>query len=1026
MKNILAAFTAVLVCQSALAQTKINSYTFGMMEARHLGPGTMSGRITAIEGVAEDNRTIYIGSAGGGVWKSTNAGASWKSVFDKYCQSIGALAVDQNHPKTVFVGTGESNMRNTVSIGNGLYKTTDGGENWVKVGLDSTEHIAKIAINPKNSNIIYVAAPGPLWSSSKHRGLYKSADGGKTWEKVLYINEDAGCADVTVDPSNPDIVYATTWEFRRLPYSFNSGGKGSGIYKSVDGGRNWKELKNGLPPKPFGRVALALAPSAPKNLLAIVEAKETALYISSDGGENWKQQSATMNVVSRPFYFSTLVVDPKDAKRVYRPAFSFSYSNDGGYSFTDATDEGGWVHSDMHALWINPNYTNQMYLGTDGGVYYSLDKGATWFFIQNLPVGQFYHVATDHQKPYRIFGGLQDNGSWMAPSEAPGGVGNANWMNIYFGDGFWAQPDPTDANIAYAEYQGGNMGRINLTTLKSVNIQPQQTVREEKLRWNWNTPIVTGSSEKKNLYTGAQYLYRSTTQGRSWERISPDLTTNDKKKQKQEESGGLSEDNTSAENHCTIFTISESPLDANTIWVGTDDGNLQLTTDGGKTWTNLAKNYTASGIPAQTWVSSIEPSRFDKNVVYATFDNHMYGDFKTYVARSEDAGQTWKMMNSDEFSGFAHKVKEDLKNKALLFLGTEMGLYASVDAGANWFKMKNNIPEYAMVRDITIQPETNDLLIATHGRGIIVVDDITPMRELSQSIAAKDVYIFPNKPIPVTMGKWGSGGFPNSGGWYAGNGPSIQPIQYYLKDRMNSGEIKIEVYDADGKLVQSIPGSKRKGLNKVYWNLRYTPPKVAKGGSKPDYSGFSAPLVPPGDYKVKIKMGDKEYDSDLKLVHNDDNKDYTTGDEQLLQKTVMQLYNLHEDLYALVEKINSEQKMIKDNTDSVKTNKSKKLLSDYNGKLEAFRATLLATKSKSMFADEERLREHISEVYTSLCYQEAKPTNLQIERVTQLKEELQKAQQSYESIVSQYGGKTKDAITAEKKIGQSGTSRSSN
>jgi hypothetical protein len=353
-------------------------------------------------------------------------------------------------------------------------------------------------------------------------------------------------------------------------------------------------------------------------------------------------------------------------------------------------------------------------------------------------------------------------------------------------------------------------------------------------------------------------------------------------------------------------------------------------------------------------------------------------------------------------------------------------MYASVDGGDNWFKMKNNIPEYAMVRDITIQPETNDLLIATHGRGIIVVDDITPMRELSQSIAAKDVYIFPNRPMPVTMGKWGSGGFPNSGGWYAGNGPSIQPIQYYLKDRMNSGEIKIEVYDADGKLVQSSPGSKRKGLNKVYWNLRYTPPKVAKGGSKPDYSGFSAPLVPPGDYKVKIKMGDKEYDSDLKLDHNNDNKDFPFEDEQLLHKTVMQLYNLHEDLYALVEKINGEQKMIKDNNDSVKTNKSKKLLSDYNGKLEALRATLLPTKSKSMFADEQRLREHISEVYTSLCYQEARPTNLQIERVTQLKEELEKAKHSYESIVSQYGGKTKEAIATEKKIGQTGTNRSSN
>ncbi|MBS1740954.1 MAG: hypothetical protein JST88_10465 [Bacteroidetes bacterium] len=492
MKRLILLPVLFLVSNYIQGQTKINSATFGAMEARQLGPGTMSGRITAIEGVISDNKTIYTGTAGGGIWKSTNAGASWKPIFDKYCQSIGAIAVDQTKPDIVFAGTGESNMRNSVSIGNGLYKSTDGGENWSKLGLDSTEHIAKIVINPKNSDIVYVAAPGPLWSDSKHRGLYKTTDGGITWNKILYINEKSGCADIALDPQNPETLYATTWEFRRLPYSFNSGGKGSGFYKSTDGGRSWKELKNGLPQKPFGRVAIALAPSNPKKLLAIVEAKETGLYISEDAGETWKNQSSTMNVTARPFYFSTIVFDPKDANRVYRPAFSFSYSNDGGYSFSEASNEGGWVHSDHHALWINLNYTNQMFLGTDGGVYFSMDRGATWLFVQNLPVGQFYHVAIDNQQPYRMYGGLQDNGSWIAPSAAPGGVGNANWMNIYFGDGFWTQPDLNDPHIAYAEYQGGNMGRINLTTLKSVNIQPQQTPKEEKLRWNWNTPIVIG------------------------------------------------------------------------------------------------------------------------------------------------------------------------------------------------------------------------------------------------------------------------------------------------------------------------------------------------------------------------------------------------------------------------------------------------------------------------------------------------------------------------------------------------------
>jgi len=1027
MKKTYLIVAAALLCYGGLqAQTKITSSTFGMMEARHMGPGTMSGRITAIEGVNEDSKTLYIGTAGGGVWKSTNAGASFKPVFDKYCQSIGAIAINQKDPGIVYVGTGESNMRNSVSIGNGMYKTVDGGMNWEKLGLDSTEHIAKIAINPKNPDIVYAAAPGALWSDSKHRGLYKTTDGGKTWEKILYISDKAGCTDVSVDPTNPDVVYATTWEFRRTPYSFNSGGKGSGVYKSKDGGKTWKELTNGLPAKPFGRVALALAPSAPQNLLAIVEAKETALFISGDGGETWKQQASTLNVTSRPFYFSTLVVDPKDPKRVYRPAYSFSYSNDGGYSFSDASYDGGWVHADHHALWINPNYTNQMYLGTDGGVYVSMDRGATWLFLHNLPVGQFYHVALDNQKPYRIYGGLQDNGSWVVPSAAPGGVGNANWMNIYFGDGFWTIPDPTDQNTAYAEYQGGNMGRIDLTTLKSVNIKPQQTAREDKLRWNWNTPIATGITEKKNLYTGAQYLYKSTDQGRTWNRISPDLTTNDKKKQDQEQSGGLSADNTSAENHCTIFTITESPLDANMIWVGTDDGNLQVTRDGGKTWTNCAKNYAAAGIPAQTWVSSIEPSRYDKNVVYATFDNHMYGDHKTYLAKSSDGGKTWMKLDNEEFTGFAHKIREDLVNKDLLFLGTEMGLFATVDGGSSWFRMKNNIPEYSLVRDIQIHPETHDLVLGTHGRGVIVVNDITPMRELNATIANNEIYIFPNKPMAVTMGKYGNGGFPSTGGWDAGNPPSIQPIQYYLRDRVSSGDVKLEIYDSEGKLIQTMPGGKRKGLNKVYWNMRYTPPKVAKGGSKVDYSGFVAPQVLPGDYKVKIKVGAKEYDTDLNLVHDAENKTFSEEDRKQQHQIAMQLYKLHEELYALVEKINEEQKLIKDSDSLVKTNKSKKIITDYNTKLEELRSTLLATKQKSIFADEEKLREQISDVYSAVCYQEARPTNLQVERVSGLEDEVKKAAKAYDVLNAKYALQVKQTIEAEKKIGNSGTSRSSN
>lgn len=1007
----------LLLSVTAFSQTPINSSTFGMMEARWLGPGTMSGRISAIEGVAQDGKTIYVGTAGGGIWKTTNAGASFKPIFDRYCQSIGALAIDPKNPKVIFAGTGESNMRNSVSIGDGIYKSTDAGDNWVKLGLEKTEHIAKIVINPRETNTIYVAAPGPLWHSSKERGLYKSTDGGKTFEKILYISEEAGCADVAVDPEHPDTVYASTWEFRRKPFAFNSGGNGSGMWKSTDGGKTWKELKNGLPAKPFGRIAFAVAPSASQNLVAIVESSETGLFISADGGENWKKQSATFNVVSRPFYFSTIVIDPKDPKRVYRPALSFSYSSDGGYSFADASNEGGWVHSDHHALWINPNNTNQLYLGTDGGVYISLDRGGTWSFVQCLPVGQFYHVAADDRKPYNIYGGLQDNGSWVGPSAAAGGVSNGMWKAINGGDGFWVQPDPTDIYTAYAESQGGNINRINLVNTKAVNIKPQQAPGEEKLRWNWNTPIVFGTANKKNLYMSSQYLYRSADQGRNWTRISPDLTTNDKKKQQQEESGGLSADNTSAENHCTIFTIAESPLDEKLVWAGTDDGNLQFTTDAGKTWTNVAANYAKAGIPAQSWVSSIEPSRFDKNVVYATFDNHMYGDHKTWLGYSADMGKTWKMISSPEFTGFAHKIRQDLINKDLLFLGTEMGLFGTLDGGQSWFRMKNKIPEYALVRDIQIHPRTHDLIIATHGRGILIVDDISPIRNLKKETAEKEVVLFPNAPITLTMGQFGDGGFPSTGGWVAGNPPSIPPIKYYLKDRVNSGEVKVEIFDAAGKLVQSIPGSKRKGVNMVMWNLSLKPPKIASGGTKIDFAGFLAPMVLPGDYTIKLKVGDSTFTSKVKLVHDPLDKNFTMDDRKKQFKASMDLYQLHERLALVVDSINDRQKLIKDNLTKVTDSSLKKSMVAYNEELEKLRSELLATKQKSAFADEKKLREDITEVYAGVTGQEAAPSNLQLQRTVTLQAEVKKKEEAAKVILKKYDEAVKAGLKKEGLIG---------
>jgi photosystem II stability/assembly factor-like uncharacterized protein len=1002
MKAILTASLAALAL-GVNAQT-VNSAMIGSMEARQLGPGTMSGRITSIKGVEQDaGRTIYIGTAGGGVWKSTNAGAAYKPIFDKYCQSIGAIAIDQKSPAIVYVGTGESNMRNSVSIGNGVYKSTDAGSNWKKIGLDSTEHISKIIIDPSNSQVLYLSAPGPLWSGSRHRGLYKSVNGGDTWEKILYIDAETGCADILIDPTNPQVVFASMWQFRRQPYSFSSGGNNSGLYKSTDGGKTWREIKNGLPPKPFGRIAMTLAASDPKQMIAIVESKNTGLYISDDGGESWKSQSATMNIVARPFYFSTIEIDPKDPKRVYRPAFQFAYSSDGGLSFTESSYDGGWVHSDMHALWINPANTNVMYVGTDGGVYMSVDRGVTWQFNHGLPVGQFYHVAVDLREPYNVYGGLQDNGSWMAPSAAPGGIGNGNWHRVNGGDGFWTVPDP-DGKTVYSEYQGGHMFRTNLASMKGENIQPQKTAKEEKLRWNWNTPIVMGQANPKNLYVGSQYLYKSIDQGRSWTRISPDLSTNDKKKQEQEESGGLSEDNTSAENHCTIFSIAESPLDENLIWAGTDDGNLQVTTDGGKTWRNTSPAIAACGVAKQTWVSSIEPSRTDKNTVYATFDNHMYGDMNTYLAKSTDLGKTWTRITSTEFTGFAHKIKEDPLNGQMLFLGSEMGLFASLDGGGNWFRMKNNIPEYALVRDIQIHPKTHDLVLGTHGRGIFIVDDIRPMRLLTKETLEKDVHIFPTADMELNNGKFGWGGPEVSGGWSAGNPPSHPQIMYYLKSKPMSGKVSVDILDEKGTLVQSIPGTSRKGINKISWNLRSNPPKVSEGSTKLDGAAFSAPMVLPGTYTIRLTVKDKEYLSKVNCVHDPSNNDLTAEDRRIVFERSLQLQSLYNNVNRSIDTIMRMQALLKKDTLAFRKNKQMKAFYD---DLQKVKGELTATKKVSIFADEERIRERVSELYNTFCGMESKPNTFQIEAIDVLTTDFKKQEEVLKKTLAAHLPKVK-------------------
>ena len=556
-------------------------------------------------------------------------------------------------------------------------------------GLPNSERIDRIIVHPKNGNIVYVCAPGALWSDSPDRGLYKTIDGGKTWSLILKgLNLSTGCSSVAMDPANPEHLLAGTWDFRRKPYEYRSGGdgpdkpSGSRFAESHDGGRTWTYLdattRNGLPNYPWGRLEIAFAPSNPKQIYAFIENPRPALFVSTNGGVSWEERDRSQGMVWRPFYFGRIVVDPKDPNRLFKMGYSITASEDGGKSFSNAA---GGSHGDWHDIWINPANTKYIVGGDDGGLWYSYDGANRWWKANNLPVSQFYHVSTDNKDPYQVYGGLQDNSSWVGDQEYPGGITNSRWENLFGGDGFWAFSDPSDPNFAYAEYQGGHIARINRKTLEQRDMQPKGGYKE-KLRYNWNTPIALSPNEKGTIYIGSQFLFRSRDHGVTWDRISPDLSTNDPIRQRQEESGGITVDNSSAEMNTTIYSISESPKAAGQIWVGTDDGNVQLTRNGGGSWTNLTPNL---GMPAGNWISWVEASRHDPAVAYVTDDRHAYGDMAPYLYRTTDYGRTWQRLvgpGTPGVRGYAHVIKEDRLNPNILFLGTEFGLYMSLNGGA--------------------------------------------------------------------------------------------------------------------------------------------------------------------------------------------------------------------------------------------------------------------------------------------------------------------------------------------------------
>ncbi len=973
----------------------LDKNAFGAISARAIGPAVMGGRISAIEAVNSDPRIIYVGTAGGGLWKSTSGGTTFEPVFDKYTQSIGTLAIDQAHPDTVWVGTGEHAVRNSVSVGDGIYKTTDGGETWQHMGLKNSERISSIRIDPRNPNTVYVGVLGHLWNDHDERGVYKTTDGGKTWEKILYIDEATGCASLAMDPQDPDILYAGMWQFRRWPWFFKSGGPGSGLYRSKDGGKSWQKLENGLPEGELGRITVEVAPSRPNVVYAVVEAEKTALYRSDDLGEHWEKRDGSLLISMRPFYFGHLFVDPHNFNRVYKLSLTLGMSEDGGTSFSSpfTDNSAGSVHSDLHALWIDPNDTRHLILGTDGGVYQSWDRGGTWTFRQSLPVSQFYHVSYDMEYPYNVYGGLQDNGSWKGPSSSPAGIENRDWQNIGGGDGFHVWPDPLDNNIVYVEYQGGNIIRRHLDTGESKMLKPYAEAGMEKLRFNWNAPIALSPNDAKTLYFGAQYLFRSRDRGESWQRISPDLTTDDPEKQRQLESGGLTIDNSSAENHCSIITISESPVDGRVIWVGTDDGNLQVTTDGGNTWRNVTG--AVPGLPANTWVSGVEASHFERGTAYAVFDGHRTGDMRTYVYKTTDMGASWQSIATGDIDGYAHVIREDLVNPDLLFLGTEFGLFITLDSGRHWARFAGGLPRVS-VRDIAIHPREHDVILATHGRGILIIDDITPIRELTRDILSAKVALLGARPARRTLNT-SLQQFPGNANFVGRNPSEVATITYYLKKRHIFGDMRIDILDQHGELIKSLPGGKRKGINRVEWPMRLKPPRVPKAPTLA-FGALLGPMVPEGEYTVRLHKGKAEYEGTIRIVA-DPRDPHSAEDRALQQKTVMQLYRMQEKLAWLASAVTGVRDQARKQADDLKKrDRLGKSLRTFAGRLDALHKTLVATRKGGFLTGEEQLREKVTSLYAAVSSYGGRPTESQLARMQALQTELQQAIARFENL----------------------------
>ena len=871
------------------------------MRIRNIGPAGMSGRVTAIDVNLSNDQHIYVGTASGGVWKSESGGIRWEPVFDKApVQAIGSVKINQKNPSEIWVGTGEGNPRNSMNTGEGIFKSIDGGKTWKHMGLEKSRVIHRIIIDPNNSDVVYAGVTGAPWGLSEDRGVYKTTDGGKTWKKILYVNNQTGVADMVADPTNPNKIIAAMWEFGRTPWFFNSGGKGSGIYVTFDGGENWKKItdKDGLPKGKLGRIGLAIAPSKPSLVYALVEAKENGLYKSTDGGLKWSLVSKK-DIGNRPFYYSEIYVDPQNENRIWNLWSYVSKSEDGGKTFKTILDYGKGVHPDHHAFWIHPNKPEYLIDGNDGGLNISRDRGENWEFIDNIPVAQFYHINYDMDIPYNVVGGMQDNGSWVGPGYVwkSGGIRNTDWQEVMFGDGFDVMINKDDMRYGWAMSQGGNIGYFDKETGHTQFIKPYHP-EGEKLRFNWNAAMAQDPFKNSGLYYGSQHVHKSDDLGQSWEIISPDLTTNDTSKQKQEISGGLTIDATNAENYTTIIVIAPSPHDQDLIWVGTDDGNLQLTKDGGKNWTNLSGKL--PGFVSGSWIPQIEVSPHNKGEVFVVVNDYRRNNYQPYLYHTTDYGATWKRLaDSNSVKGHCHSIVQDLVEPNLLFLGTDYGLYFSINKGSSWQKWKD-FPSVPTI-DMKIHPREHDLIIGTFGRAAWIMDDIRPFREIAKTkgkvldkefalFDAPDAYLASyrsvdgirftadgdykgsNKGRGIRIGMWVKPGKAEAKDGKKEEGKKGKKEERRkgkkgegeegekdkkVKKKKGGKKVFVVVYDEQGDTIRNFSTKPDTALTRLSWGMNRNGVRFPSHREvKPDANPPGGGRVLPGQYKVVATYGD--------------------------------------------------------------------------------------------------------------------------------------------------------------------------